>query len=96
MNKLVAMFLLSLFTLSILVSVYSACSKGTSIALAMVEEDESHLETLEVKKFIRNEQTAFNVFEMLEFASEHLVEYQLKVYEDVLLSSIETPPDFKC
>lgn len=96
MNRIIAITLLFIFSLSNLVSVYSFHSKGNGFVLVMVEEDENHLEVLEVKKYLPQENAPFEAFELIEFASEHLVEYQFIEYEDVHLSSVETPPDFMC
>jgi hypothetical protein len=61
-----------------------------------LEEDENHLGILEVKKYIKSEENPFDIYEILEYKSEQIIEVLERKYEDVCLNSIETPPDFMC
>jgi hypothetical protein len=96
MNRVIAIFLLSVFSLGILAMNYTAYKKGAKMTVTMVEEDETNHEILEVKKYIRQDEHPFEMFGMMEYKSSHLTEFTAKDYEDVHLSSLETPPDFMC
>lgn len=96
MNKYIAIVLLTIFTSCNILISYGGYKKGIEIAMAMLEEDETHLELLEVKKHIRTDDHFFDAFEVCEYQTEYLNEVLHKNYEDVYLSSVETPPDFVC
>lgn len=96
MNKWIAITLLSIFTTCNLVINYGGYKKGMEMSVAMLEEDESHLEILEVKKFLKSDIHPFEMFEDNLYIENILSTAPVKTYEDVYLSSIETPPDFMC
>lgn len=96
MNNYIAIVLLSIFTICNLTINYGVYKKGLEISYAMVEEDETHLEVLEVKKLLKSEEHPFDIFEVNEYRTNLLDYFPVKTYEDVYLSSVETPPDFMC
>lgn len=96
MNRFIAIFLLTIFSMCNVVICYGAYKKGMGTSIALLEEDENHIETLEVKKYIKSEENPFDVYEILEYQSEQVIEIPERKYEDVHLSSIETPPDLVC
>lgn len=96
MKKVIALFLLTIFSLCNIAICYGAYKKGVQTSIAMLEEDETHLEILEVKKYLKSEEHPFEVYEIFEYKSEQTVEIPERKYEDVYLNSVETPPDFMC
>lgn len=95
MNRIIAIFLLTVFSVCNIVVCYGAYKNGVSSMIAMIEEDENHLEGLEVKKYLKSEINPFEMFEILE--PETIMDTSVieKKYEDVYLNSVESPPDFK-
>lgn len=96
MNKFIAIVLLSIFSLCNVVTCYGVYKKGIETSIALLEEDENHLELLEVKKYLKSEENPFEVYEVFEYQSEQTIEFPERKYEDVYLTSVETPPDFMC
>lgn len=96
MNRFIAIFLLSIFSACSIVTCYGVYKKGLQTSIAVLEEDENHLEILEVKKYLKSEENPFEIYEILEYKSEQTIEIPERKYEDVYLSSVETPPDFMC
>lgn len=96
MNRWIAIVLLSIFTTCNLVINYGGYKKGMEVSVAMLEEDESHLEVLEVKKYIKSDIHPFEAFEEILYKPTVFSTVPVKTYEDVYLSSVETPPDFVC
>lgn len=97
MKKLIAILFLLLFTTNFVVISYGVCAKDIQVSFSVVEDEETKETKLEVggtKLFIRSFEHPFIVFEQYKLTSEHNTIYTAKIYEDVYLSSIETPPDF--
>lgn len=97
MRRILAFLLLSIFTLLNVSLAYGVFKKDSTIRVALVEEDETHVEILEVKKYLNQDShKPFDIFEINEYTSEHVFCDVEKKYEDVYLSAVETPPDFMC
>ncbi len=96
MTRWIAIALLSIFTTCNLVIIYGGYQKGMKMSVAMIEEEETHLEILEVKKYLKCELNPFEWYVITEPQSISKCYIPVKDYEDVLLNSIETPPDFMC
>lgn len=94
MVRIIALFLLIVFSTCNVVIIYSTYKKGMQTSVQMIEEEETHLGILEVKKFLKSELNPFELYSFLDESTSAINWEPNKIYEDVYLGSIETPPDF--
>ncbi len=94
MKKYTAIIFLLIFTACNIAVCYGVYKKGVETSITFCEEDETQHEILEIKKILKTEESPFDVFGQIIYKTELNDNYILHSYEEVHLSSLETPPDF--
>lgn len=95
MRKSITIILLSIFIIFNGVLIYNMYDEGSRFSVSIVEE-ENHAKIFEVKHYLKKESLFIVFFKPLKEVSKNEYYFKLKKYEDVYLTSLESPPDYMC